>query len=126
MEKRNKKTKFVTVETNGPISELGGIAGPILHPCMVDLDLVIQMVNARKKVYEVNPNNPDERVLLSLRNVRTENFPVFTADKKTVTPAASISSSNNAKKTETPSNDTKKETSTTNDTKSESGDFTKK
>ena len=84
MEKRNKKTKFVTIETNGHISELGGIAGPILHPCLVDLDLVIQMVNNRKKVYEVNPNNPNEKVLLSLRNVRNENFPVYTADKKTI------------------------------------------
>ena len=129
MEKRNKKTKFVTIETNGHISELGGIAGPILHPCLVDLDLVIQMANNRKKVYEVNPNNPDEKVLLSLRNVRNENFPVYTADKKTVKPAPSISSANTTKKTETvtTTTDNKKSTTTnSNNTKSDAGDFTKK
>ena len=129
MEKRNKKTKFVTIETNGHISELGGIAGPILHPCLVDLDLVIQMVNNRKKVYEVNPNNPDEKVLLSLRNVRNENFPVYTADKKTTNPAPSISSANTSKKVETTTatdKDNKKSTSTTDTKTSNSGDFSKK
>lgn len=71
---KNKKTKLVTIESYGSISELGGINGPIVHPCRLDLDVIIRMVNTNKKVFEVNPANTNEKVRLSLSNVRSENF----------------------------------------------------
>ena len=111
---RNKTEKLVTIETYGPIAELGGVSGPIVHPCKLDLETIIRMVNTRKKVFEVNPANPSEKVRLTLSNVRTQNF------KPVVAPKTAAKTTTTTKTTET----VKKET-TTSDNKS-TNDFTKK
>ena len=66
--------KYVTVESTGSIPELGGISGPILNPCYLPLTVVMRLITARKKVYEVNPNNTAEKVLLTTSNVRKTHF----------------------------------------------------
>lgn len=71
---KHENKKLIVLMTGGPISELGFITGPVLHPWYVDIDTVIRLVSNNKRVYEVNPNNRDERVLLTLKNVRLNNF----------------------------------------------------
>lgn len=66
--------KLITVKTTGPLPELNYITGPIIHPCWVNKDVIIKMVHNGKKVYEVNPENPAEKVLLTLKNIRLNNF----------------------------------------------------
>lgn len=113
---RNKVEKLVTIETYGPIAELGGIAGPVVHPCKVDLETIIRMVNTRKKVFEVNPANPSEKVRLTLSNVRTVNF-------APVAPKTTTKTTNTTKTTETTKPADTKTTTTENKS---TNDFTKK
>ena len=71
----NTKRKLCKVLTNGPISELGGITGPILYPCRIDLRKVSNMVQHGKAVVEVNPKNHKETIRLNIQNVNKDNFP---------------------------------------------------
>lgn len=66
--------KLIVVESAGPIGELGGISGPVLSPCYVPIEIINRMLNHHRRVYEVNPNNYKEKVPLSLRNLRKQNF----------------------------------------------------
>lgn len=113
---RNKTQKYVTIESKGIISELGGISGPILHPTFIDLDIIVRMVNTRKKVYEVNPSNTSEKVLLTLSNVKANNFP-----QKKVVSATKATTAKTETKTET-----KAATTTDSKTTTATSDFTKK
>lgn len=130
MTKRETK-KLVTVETVGPIDELGGISGPILNPCPIGISAIVRMITAHRKVYEVNPSNPDQKVLLTLQNVRTVNFPnqkkvvkANVAPNPTMSNTTKTDKQNKAVATKT-DKDVKSETSAdvTSSTKS---DFTKK
>lgn len=67
--------KLVTVETYGTLTELGGISGPILNPCFMDIKTIMVLVTNRRKVFECNPANTDDRIKLTTKNVRTQNFP---------------------------------------------------
>ena len=71
----NSKMKLCLVYHNGPILLLGGIAGPILKPCNIDLRKVVNMVQQGIRVIEVNPKNHKETVELSIQNVMLDNFP---------------------------------------------------
>lgn len=71
----NSKMKLCKVMTNGPIMELGGITGPILYPCRLDLRKVINMVHHGIRVIEVNPKNHKETIELNIQNVSLNNFP---------------------------------------------------
>jgi ribosomal protein L12E/L44/L45/RPP1/RPP2 len=66
--------KLVTVESNGTIIELGGISGPIFSPTLIPISTIVRMINSHRKVMEVNPKNTDEKVRLTLKNVRSVNF----------------------------------------------------
>ena len=74
--------KLIIVESIGSIGELGGISGPILNPCYVPLDTINLMLNHQRKVYEVNPKNYSEKVRLSLKNLRKQNFAEETVNVK--------------------------------------------
>lgn len=69
---RNKK--YVTIESPGKISDLGGILGPIKTPSYLDIDIVIRLINSGKAVYEVNPANINEKIRLTRMNVLKSNF----------------------------------------------------
>ena len=47
------KNKLVVIETNGPLPELGGINGPIINPCLIDIPTIQELLNGHKKVVEV-------------------------------------------------------------------------
>lgn len=66
--------KLVVITTNGPIMELGGIAGPVVSPCYVNVRTLINMVHSGVSVYEVNPLNYDEQIKLTIQNVNASNF----------------------------------------------------
>jgi hypothetical protein len=88
----NTSKKLCKVMTNGPIPELGYITGPVAYPCRIDLRKVVNMVQHGHKVYEVNPKNHNEQVLLTIQNVNKNNFPdpekyVLPQETKKETPA---------------------------------------
>ena len=71
----NTTTKLVTIASKGSITELGGISGPIINPCRLDISTIVSLINGHKRVYEVNPANKSERILLTLKNAKAKNFP---------------------------------------------------
>ena len=68
------RTKFVTIESYGIIHALGGIMGPVTSPCNLDISVIISLINSGKMIYEVNPKNITEKVLLTRDNVLKDNF----------------------------------------------------
>ena len=85
----NPRKKLCRVATNGPIPELGGIAGPVKGPTLIPLRTVVSMVQNGRVVYEINPKNYKEEVRLTIRNVNQNNFPdkqsvLYPNEKKTV------------------------------------------
>ena len=74
MKKQNEQTKLVIIKYNGNIPELGGIAGPILNPTNIPINILVKLIMAKRSVYEVNPNNHKEMILLSTKNIRLDNF----------------------------------------------------
>lgn len=104
--KKNEPSKLVTVAHNGTIVELGGISGPIINPCKVQRSSIIAMINNQKKVYEVNPTNPSEKVLLNLINIDKVNFPeAVKTVKANVAPTVNTKSSVSTKKQDTVTSD---------------------
>lgn len=72
------KKKLVTVNTSGLINELvGGICGPILTPTLISINTIYAMISNGKKVYEVNPSNRKQTILLTKSNYKTDNFNTF-------------------------------------------------
>lgn len=71
----NTQKKLCKIMTNGPIADLGGIAGPILYPCKIDMRKIINMVHHGVVVVEVNPKNQNQTVRLTMQNVSKNNFP---------------------------------------------------
>ena len=67
-------TKLVVVKSTGVLKELGYISGPILHPSRIKMQKIVAMVNNGKIVYEVNPKDQKEQVLLTRLNVSADNF----------------------------------------------------
>ena len=74
MSNTQKDSKLVVVKTPGVLKELGFITGPIIHPSRIKLAKIVAMVNNGKKVFEVNPDNPDEQIELTRLNATSENF----------------------------------------------------
>lgn len=68
------RTKFVTIESYGPIPALGGILGPITSPSYIDINVIISLINSGKVIYEVNPKNIKEKIRLTRDNVLKYNF----------------------------------------------------
>ena len=69
--------KLVVVMDSGPLSELGGIGGPIITPTRVTLSAVKKMLINGRKVYACDPSDPrntDKYVLLDMVNVTDDNF----------------------------------------------------
>lgn len=78
-----KEKKLVIVKDSGPIPELSFICGPVLNPTRIDLGVIAKMVGAGRTVYECNPFNTDDRVLLDITNVKSNNFTTETVSTKT-------------------------------------------
>lgn len=68
-----KDIRICSVETNGPIKELGNINGPI-RKCRLELPKVLSMINNGHVIYELNPENLSERVRLTLTNANPSPF----------------------------------------------------
>jgi len=66
--------KLVIIKTNTVIPELGGIQGPVLSPFYLPEDKLLRLLAAHRGVYEVNPDNRNEMVRLTIKNLRTKNF----------------------------------------------------
>lgn len=79
--------KLVVIYSKGEIPELGYINGPILNPCKVSISILNRLINKRRDVREVNPEDHSQMVQLNLRNLKTNNFPKKTpaVEKPTMT-----------------------------------------
>ena len=66
--------KRCIVNTTGPIPELGYISGPITNPCKLELSVLQRMVKNGREIYEIDPSNSDNKVLLTLDNYNSDNF----------------------------------------------------
>lgn len=78
------KKKLVTINTAGPIKELAGsIWGPVLTPTNISVDTIYKMLSSGKKVYEVNPKNRKQTILLNKENYKRDNFGL---DKEDIVP----------------------------------------
>lgn len=74
--------RICSIKTNGPIEELGNITGPI-HRCKLEVPTIISMIHHGHKIYELNPDNLDESVLLDITNIVPSPF----AKEKSMKPA---------------------------------------
>ena len=68
-----KDIRICSVETNGPIKELGNISGPV-RKCRLELPKILSMINNGHVIYELNPENLSERVKLDLTNASPSPF----------------------------------------------------
>lgn len=73
--------KLVTIESAGPIKMMGDINGPIKTPCSVSTNVIIDLLNSGKVVYEVNPKNHAEKIRLTRLNLHSNNFPANNTSK---------------------------------------------
>lgn len=69
------KEKLCVIDYYGPIYELGNISGPILSAHKYPISKLITMINRGITIYEVNPNDRNERIRLTRMNLKTVNFP---------------------------------------------------
>jgi len=69
----NEPKRLCDIIYNGPISELGFIMGPAYN-CKLTNKQIESMVAHGKKVYEINPQNRTEKVLLDVRTCLTNVF----------------------------------------------------
>lgn len=51
--------------------------GPIIHPIWIDVKTAYTLISCHYKVYEHNPKNLSDKVLLTLENVTKDNFPPY-------------------------------------------------
>ena len=72
--------KIINIKTNGVIPEMNYRTGPILVPCKVDVEKIRHMLLHGRTIVELNPNNYDEKIQLTLENVYNDNF--ATEEKK--------------------------------------------
>lgn len=73
----NERKKLVCIKTSGPIVELGCLTGPI-RSARVNIATLMLMIQNGKKVYEINPANPNEMIQLNMVNVTKNNFEKIT------------------------------------------------
>ena len=72
-------TKLVVIRGSGNIPELGNICAPVLTPQRVAVGKLAKIISSGLVVMEVNPNNKNERVRLTISNLRNDNFPAAAA-----------------------------------------------
>ena len=65
--------KLVTIATTGFISEIK-VTGPVKTPTYIKIDAVKTLVLNGRRVYEHNPSNPSEKVLLQPSTYAKVNF----------------------------------------------------
>lgn len=72
--------KLYTVNTAKEIPSLGGICGPISTPTKMDQNDVIDLIKDGFEIYQHNPADLSEKVLVTLRNVMNVTFTMSRAD----------------------------------------------
>lgn len=91
------QSKLVIIKGSGNIREMGNICAPILNPQYVSISIIAKLVSSGRTVLEVNPDDRNQTVQLTLANVRSDNFPkpaaapaapAKTEPTKTTAPAA--------------------------------------
>ena len=73
--------RYFTIADAKPIPGLSGIGGPITVPVVLPYNEVLALVRKGYTVYEHNPLNKDEKILLTLDNVHGADFDKARAQK---------------------------------------------
>ena len=71
--KLNEEKRKCCIMDNGPIIELGCITGPVYN-CLLTTEQIINLVSNKKHVYEINPLNTMEKVLLTMGTCESSVF----------------------------------------------------
>ena len=108
--------KYVTIESYGKINILGGIRGPITSPCYLDINVIIALINAGKAVYEVNPENTEEKTRLTRMNVLNTIYKPKSSTVKTTAKKSSVVKTSDVKSANTKTEPTGVETEVVQDT----------
>lgn len=66
--------KYVIISSSGPIKELGNLTGPIVTPVRLSQETILKIIKSGHKVYEVNPSNHREKILLTFMNATDKHF----------------------------------------------------
>lgn len=66
--------KLYTIASNGPISCLAGIQGPLTTPTKMEFIDVLNMVKKGYVVYEHNPSDTTEKVRVTINNINSIKF----------------------------------------------------
>ena len=66
--------KLYTIASNGPISCLAGIQGPLTTPTKMEFIDVLNMVKKGYAVYEHNPSDTTEKVRVTINNINSIKF----------------------------------------------------
>lgn len=89
--------KLCLIKTNKIVPELNDMSGPFYNPVELDSKQIISMMNRGVKVYEVNPENKSEKILLNRFLVNKVNFvSKKETEKLTITPTTTSHSVNTA------------------------------
>ena len=70
------KTKLCVIPEGGILPIREGIHGPIHNPSEFTVREVVTLITNGIKIYEVNPYNKKKRILLTLQNATSDNFPM--------------------------------------------------
>jgi len=84
----NSQKRKCDVISNGAIAELGFINGPV-YGCRLTTDTIVRLVSNGRKVYEIDPTNPDKKVLLTVTTCSKPAFNVVTEAPKNENPIVS-------------------------------------
>lgn len=60
--------KYITVNANDMLFELGYIQGPIINPCWISIEVIKRLLSNGRVVYEHDIDNPKNKVRLTKDN----------------------------------------------------------
>lgn len=89
--------KYVVISSSGLIKELGNLTGPVVTPVRLSQETILKIIKSGHTVYEVNPSNHKEKILLTFMNATDKHF-------NTKLPSYGVTVKNIPEKTIMPSN----------------------
>ena len=66
--------KYVVICSSGLIKELGNLTGPVVTPVRLSQETILKIIKSGHTVYEVNPSNHKEKILLTFMNATDKHF----------------------------------------------------
>lgn len=77
--------KYVSINDNRLLPELGNISGPILNPIWLDIDVIWRLLVNRRHVYEHCITDPDKYVILNKSNY--DDYTIYPGNTEIIDPS---------------------------------------